>query len=114
MNKKMTVVEMYSTIIAKAEGILSAEEIEFLNTRAELHAKKNSSRKPTKAQTENEELKSKILAFMEMDKEYTISEIQKGVGIEVNQKASALVRQLKEAGKVDRKEIKGRAYFSLA
>lgn len=112
MEKKMTVVQMYDSIIAKVEGVLSADEVSFLEQRKEAHAKKNASKKPTKLQEENEILKTAILDFMEENRVYTISEIQKGVGIEVNQKASALVRQLKEAKLVDRKEVKGRAYFT--
>jgi DNA-binding transcriptional regulator GbsR (MarR family) len=43
-----------------------------------------------------------------------VTEIQKAVGIESNQKASALIRQLKEANLVVRSEVKGKAYFTLA
>ena len=114
MAKKMTIVEQYEAIIGKVEGVLSKEEIDFLKDRAELHAKKNASRKPTKAQSENEAIKENILAFMEKGKSYTITEIQKAVGLESNQKTSALVRQLKEGGSVVRTEIKGKAYFALA
>ena len=111
---KMTIVEQYNSIIGKVESILSPNEIAFLRERAELHAKKNASRKPTKAQTENEVLKEKILAFMENGKSYTISAIQKAVGLESNQKTSALVRQLKESNLVVRSESKGIAYFTKA
>lgn len=114
MAKKMTIVERYEAIIGKVEGVLSADEIAFLKERAELHAKKNANRKPTKAQAENEEIKSAILNFMVEGKSYTVTDIQKGVGLESNQKASALVRQLKEADLIIRKEEKGKAYFSLA
>ena len=114
MAKKMTIVEQYEAIIAKAKGVLSEDEVKFLEERAELHAKKNANRKPTKAQAENEEIKGKILEFMESGKAYTVTEIQKAVGLESNQKASALVRQLKEADLVIRKEEKGKAYFSKA
>ena len=114
MAKKMTIVEMYGAIMEKAQGVLSKEEIEFLQSRADLVAKKNATRKPTKAQTENEELKDKILEFMVEGNTYTITDIQKGVGLESNQKTSALVRQLKEGGLVVRTESKGKAYFSLA
>lgn len=110
----MTIVEQYEAIMEKAKGVLSEAEIAFLAERKELHAKKNATRKPTKAQTENEEIKEKILAFMEIGKSYTVSEIQKGVGLESNQKASALVRQLKEADLVVRSEVKGKAYFTKA
>ena len=105
---------MYEKVIEKAKGVLSAEEIKFLEERAEMHSKKNSNRKPTKAQAENEEIKAKILEVMESGKAYTVTEIQKAVDLESNQKASALVRQLKESDLVIRKEEKGKAYFTKA
>ncbi len=108
----MTIVERYEAIIGKCEGVLSEGELAFLRERAEMHAKKNATRKPTKAQAENENTKAEILAFMESGRAYTITEIQKGVGLESNQKASALVRQLKESGEVERSEVKGKAYFT--
>ena len=114
MAKKMTIVEQYNAIIEKAKGVLTAEEIKFLEERAEMHSKKNASRKPTKAQEENEEIKAKILDIMEIGKAYTVTEIQKAVGLESNQKASALIRQLKENNFVIRTEEKGKAYFTKA
>ena len=114
MAKKMTIVEMYEAIMGKCEGVLSKEELEFLESRKDLVAKKNATRKPTKAQEENEGIKAQILEFMSEETPYTITEIQKGVGIETNQKASALVRQLKDVGLVVRSEIKGKAYFTKA
>ena len=112
--EKMTIVKQYEAIIGKCEGVLTAEEIKFLIERKEAHAKKNASRGQTKTQKENEGIKASILEFMEVGKTYTITDIQKGVGLDSNQKASALVRQLKEADLVVRTEEKGKAYFSLA
>lgn len=112
MAKKMTIVEQYEAIVSKCEGILSPAELDFLRERAEMHAKKNATRKPSKAQLENEDTKAKILAFMVEGTAYTVTEIQKGVGLDSNQKASALIRQLKEAGSVERSEVKGKAYFT--
>lgn len=114
MAKKMTIVEMYEAIIGKVEGVLSAEEITFLVERKDMHSKKNASRKPTKAQAENEGIKTAILDLMEEGKSYTVTDIQKMVGLESNQKASALIRQLKEAELVVRSEVKGKAYFTKA
>lgn len=114
MSKKMTIVEQYEAIITKVRDVLSESEVEFLIERAALHAKKNASRKPTKAQAENEAIKVKILDFMKENQIYTITEIQKGVGLDSNQKTSALVRQLREAELVIRTESKGKAYFSKA
>ena len=114
MAKKMTIVEQYEAIIGKAEGVLSADEIAFSKVRAELHEKKNASRKPTKAQEENEEIKARILEFTSHGVSRTITDIQKAVGLDSNQKTSALVRQLKDADLMDRKEIKGKAWFTKA
>jgi hypothetical protein len=114
MAKKMTIVEQYNAIIEKAQGVLTAEELKFLEERAEMHSKKNASRKPTKVQEENENIKSSILEFMEIGKAYTVTEIQKAVGLESNQKTSALVRQLRDAHLVVRTEEKGKAYFTKA
>ena len=110
----MTIVEQYNAIIEKAEGVLSAEEVAFLRERAELHAKKNATRGQTATQKANEEIKTKILETMEKGVSYTVTEIMKLVGLESNQKTSALVRQLKDEGAVVRSEVKGKAYFTLA
>ena len=112
MAKKMTIVERYADIVAKYAEVMSDEDKAFLTERAELHAKKNASRKPTKAQTENEGIKAEILDTMESGKAYTVTEIQKMVGLDSNQKTSALIRQLKENGLVERSEVKGKAYFT--
>lgn len=112
--EKVTIAKMYEGIIAKVEGVLSQAEIDFLNERKEMHLKKNASRKPTKAQEENAIIKEQIVEFLKSGNAHTVGEIQKAVGLESNQKTSALVRQLKEVGLVVRKEEKGKAYFSLA
>lgn len=112
MAKKMTKVDMFNAIKDKYD--LSATEIEFINHEIELLEKKNSNRKPTKTQAENENIKTEILEFMESGRAYTVTEIQKGVGLESNQKASALIRQLKESELVIRTLDKGKAYFTKA
>ena len=117
MAKKMTIVEQYEAIIGKIEGVLSAEEIAFLKERADMVAKKNANRKPTKAQEENEGYKSSIIEGMVEGKAYTITDLIKSIPAIAdltNQRVSALVRQLKDEGAVTRKEEKGKAYFTLA
>ena len=114
MANKMTIAEKYEAIIEKAKGVLSAEDIAFLTDRKEKHLAKNATKKMTKAQVENEEIKAEILEAMKPDNFYTVTDIMKMVGLESNQKTSALVRQLKEAGLVIRSESKGKAYFKKA
>lgn len=78
--------------------------------------RKSADRKPTKTQIENADLKLAILESMEVDKQYTITDLM-GTVAELegmsNQRVSALVRQLLLDNKVRREEIKRKAYFSL-
>ena len=75
-----------------------------------LEALAKKSTKPTKAQVENEGIKAEIEAYIKENPGKRIGEIAVGVGQTPN-KVNALVRQLKEAGKVERYEEKGVAYF---
>ena len=94
--------------------------VEFFEKRIALTEKKNSAeRKPTPKQIENEGFKADILAWMESEKDYSVAEIAKGVpsfdaaGVKP-QRVTALLTQLKDAGKVVRTEIKGKAFYRLA
>lgn len=96
---------------------------EVLDHELELLAKKNAGgdKKMTPTQKENEGYKEQILEFLaglpEDSKGVTCTEILKGIPALSdfsNQKVSALVRQLKNAGRVVSTEVKGKALFSLA
>ena len=114
MTNKMTYVKALEIAIKAVEDNKEvAEKLEALKASV---AKKNSAeRKPTATQKANEGYKEVILAYMEVGKKYTITELMKGV-VELadlsNQRVSALVRQLKEDGLVLREEEKRKAYFS--
>lgn len=114
MANKMTIAEKYEAIIAKAKGVLSAEDISFLEDRKAKHLAKNTSKKMTKTQVENEEIKKQILAFMEDEKAYTCGNIEKGLGLSSTSKASALMTQLKNDNLIIRTVEKGVAYFKKA
>ena len=80
--------------------------------------KKNSNRKPSKAQAENENLKELILFKMgeNVNQLFTATEIMKSIQpnaeIELtNQKVSALLRQLVTDNMVKRIEDKRKTYF---
>ena len=130
---KMKVVDKFEAIKAmlngeKVEGFTLKDATEFLDERITITEKKNASganaeRKPTKTQLENEVIKDNILAFLATQSEpVTIGAIGKAVGIESNQKVSALVTQMLTVrkgvavpdGKIVRSEVKGKAYFTLA
>ena len=118
--EKMTIAKQYEVIIDKVKGILSDEEIKFLNERKELHEKKNSSRKPTKTQEANKVLAEGVLDFLasKPNQTFTVSELMKSVpcfakyeGDLTHSKANAIVKMLKDNGLIVRTEEKGKAYF---
>ena len=114
MTNKMTYVKALEIAMKAVED--NKEVTEKLEALKESITKKNSAeRKPTATQKANEEYKKAILSFMEVGKKYTISELMKEV-VELadlsNQRVSALVRQLKDSGLVERTEEKRKAYFS--
>ena len=115
-NKKMTKRDYFTAILSKYP--LTADEQAFIEHELELLAKKNSSeKKPTAQQVANEGIKAAIVAGMTPNRLYTITEIQKEIpecAEMSNQKVSALVRQLKDAGLVVKTEDKRKSYFSLA
>ena len=118
--EKMTIAKQYEVIIEKAKGILSDEEVKFLNERKALHEKKNASRKPTKTQEANKVLAEGVLDFLasKPNQTFTVSELMKSVpcfanyeGDLTHSKANAIVKMLKDNGLVVRTEDKGKAYF---
>lgn len=124
-NKKPTIVENFKDLIEVLEenGLLTDARKEFLEKRIAVTEKKNASggngeKKLTKEQEQNEVYKTEILKSMEVGKSYTITDMMKNFAVCENfpssNKANALVKQLKDSGKVIRSEVKGKAYFTLA
>ena len=130
--KKVTKKEMFTklfdivtnkeiaTAVEKISGMQgSAFEI-FLTHEIELLDKKSTAKstKPTKTQLENEKLKELILAVLESKRTpQTISQIMtesEALSVLTNQRISALLTQLKNAGRVVRTEEKKKAYFAIA
>lgn len=114
--KKMTKREKFEMLMAidevKSNPVLS----EFIEHELELLAKKNTSeKKPTAVQVANEGLKQTIMdVLMENGGLMTVTDIQKSceeLAELSNQKVSALIRQLKDDGKVEKVEDKRKSYF---
>lgn len=100
-----------------ANPTITDEQKEFLQGRiAQLDKKSSGSSKPTATQVANEGLKAEIIDSMEVGTKYTITDMIKQFECcadLTNQKVSALVTQLKDAGKI-KKTVEGRkAYFEL-
>lgn len=106
-NTTMTSREFFSAVI---EGNITDEIKDFAKSQIEKLDSKNAKRKTTdsKTQKENKAIKESLLAIMEKDKVYTASEVagMEIEGITSTQKASALLRQLVEEGKLVSEEVK--------
>ena len=119
-NKKMTKAVAWGIvkgIVENSNHPQATELVEKIENELTLLAKKNSAeKKPTAQQTANEGIKTAILQGMEPNRLYTIGELIKeipGCADFSTSKMSALVRQLKDAGKVVRTEDKRKAYFQV-
>ena len=94
--------------------------IDFIDNELALLAKKANSAKskPSKAQAENEGIKTAIIAALnEAEKALTITEFQTTYpefAEYSNQKLSALFKQLVDAGAVEKTVVKKKSYFSVA
>ena len=114
--RKPTKRQMFEGLLTNST--LTQEQKDFIKHELELLAKKNSAdRKPTAQQTANEAVKTAILEGMEVNRLYTITELIKEIpecADMTNQKVSALVRQLVDAGSVAKTVDKRKSYFSIA
>ena len=119
-NKKMTKATAWTivrSIVENSGHAQSAELVAKIDNELALLAKKNSAeKKPTTQQTANEVVKTAILNGMERNRIYTVTEVIKEIpecAELTNQRVSALLRQLKDEGKVIRTEDKRKAYFQV-
>lgn len=107
-------------VFATPKGELTANQMaEFVQHELELLEKKNSAdKRPTAQQEANAVIKTAVLATLADGKKRTVTELLKDVaGLPedmTNQRMSALVRQMVEAGQVMREEVKRKAYFFIA
>lgn len=114
MANKMTKVQTIQNII-DTYGV-TGEDKDFLLHEIDLINKRNAYRsdKPTKAQRENAVRKEGIYAVMEVGKTYTATDIATLMGEDwTAQRASALLKQMVEAGVVVKTTEKRRSYFAL-
>lgn len=112
------------TYVSALESVLTSENLtdevrEKLTVLRDQLVKRNTAdHKPTKAQQVNEGVKAQVLAALAtVGKAVTVTELQEAdeaLGALSNQKVSALLRQLVEAGKVVKSTEKRKTYFALA
>ena len=110
--------EMIKEIVLNAGLDNEVEMIEFLDNEINLLNKKRASGAKTATQKENEVLVEKLYAVLaEIGRPVTVSELQaenEDFGAMTNQKVSALMKKLTDAGKVTKTPDKKKSYFSIA
>ena len=119
--KKLTKKDNFKMIMEVLTKAGREDLVAVMQHEVDLLDKKSNSGKMTKTQTENEKIKAKIVARLtEMAKAVTITELI-NADTEIaqmtngsNQKVSALMTQLKNAGVVDRVLDKKVAKFKVA
>ena len=104
----MTKKENFATIkgILNENGVMDFDE--FIDHEIELLSRKRTaSSKPTKRQVENEVLKGRIAEVLS-DEGQTVTQIIGAIGEDglTNQRVSALLRQMKDAGAVNKEMVK--------
>lgn len=111
--KKITKIEKFAAMLDRynftdEDRAVIVHEIELLEK------KKSSNRGLTKTQKENLEISNRLLASMEENVLYSVSDLCRIMGIESNQKMTHLLTKLVEDNKVVRTVDKRKAFFSLA
>ena len=118
--KKLTKRDRFEALLKMSEVQANPDMVAFIEHEIELLAKKNAGdKKPTAKQMENDAVKQVILDEMTAnpDKLYTVTDLIKnvdGLGDLTNQRVSALLRQMIDAGAVVKTVDKRKSYFSLA
>ena len=114
---KLTKAQKFAMLRAIPAVADNAMLVEFIDHEVELLTKKNSAdKKPTAQQVVNAGIATAIIEGMEPNRLYTVTEVIKSIpecADLTNQRVSALLRQLVEAGKVKRTEDKRKAYFQV-
>ena len=118
MSKKMTIADKFNALLEKYP--FTEDERAFIKDRIDKATRKtDGEKKPTAKQVKNAEVADEVYAFMATtpDTAYTVSELLKVCpaftaidGCSASY-ANAIVKKLKDSGRVVRTEIKGRAYF---
>ena len=118
MNKKMTIADKFNALLEKYP--FTEDERAFIKDRIDKATRKtDGEKKPTAKQVQNAAVADEVYAFMAQtpDTAYTVSELLKVcpafTAIEdcSASYANAIVKKLKDAGRVVRTVDKGRAYF---
>lgn len=120
--KKLTKRDRYAQLLALNEVKANPDLVAFIEHEVDLLARKNSpngEKVLTPNQIENENFKVIIAEYMASapDRLFTVTELNKGIEALndlSNQRISAILRQMIDAGKVEKVVDKRKSYFRMA
>jgi len=113
--KKMTQRDYYNEVIALAEEAGRQDIVEFAKGRIAQLEKKTGTKKPTANQEENEAIKAELRKVLTTEGATVTDILTRSPLFEkvTNQRMSAILRQMKLAGEVDKYTEKKKTYFFL-
>lgn len=111
-NKKMTKKEMYMELLALEEVKANKTMIEFINHEIELLSKSRKSDN-SKSKKEYEELKAKVLEYLEKAPKSKTSDIAKALDV-TSQKTTPILTKMVGENLIIREVIKGSPLFKIA
>lgn len=113
---KMTKRDYFNTLLTMSDVQANPAVVAFIEHEIELLDKKNSAeKKPTAQQIANKVIADAIVAGMERDKLYTVTDLIKTIPAcadLTNQRVSAILRGMTDG--IERVEERRKAYFRLA
>ena len=113
---KMTKRDYFNTLLTMPDVQANPAVVAFIEHEVELLDRKNSAdKKPTAQQVANKGVADAIIAGMERDKLYTVTDLIKTIPAcaeLTNQRVSAILRGMTDS--IERVEEKRKAYFRLA
>ncbi len=120
--KKLTKRDRYAQLLALNEVKANPDLVAFIEHEVELLARKNTvngEKALTPNQVQNENFKVVIAEYMASapDRLFTVTELNKEVDVLndlSNQRISAILRQMVDAGKVEKVVDKRKSYFRMA
>ena len=119
-NTKKTLRDYYKEIIAMAENVGNAEIVEFCNGRIALLDNKTINKGETAKQKENEKIKEIMLTkFQNLNDKVTVTDLLQDTEINElvggsNQKATALLTQLKKEDKIVNIKEGKKSFYKIA
>lgn len=110
---KMTYVQALDNALTLVTDVETKEKLTAL--KEQLIKRNSAEHKPTKAQVANEQTKEQVLAYLtELGKGASATEVMVACELPSNQKASALLKQLVDGGKVERVTDGRKTVFKVA